>query len=71
MKKRAGECPASAGSSALPAKGDAAFAAASPQVAPERVVSYVLDREQLPDALPEKDLKPVFVRGITPGRAPG
>jgi alcohol dehydrogenase len=36
--------------------------AASGKVAPERVVSHVLDWEQLPDALPEKHLKPVFVR---------
>lgn len=33
-------------------------------VAPERVVSHVLDWEQLPAALPEKHLKPVFVRDI-------
>ncbi|MGW2047323.1 zinc-dependent alcohol dehydrogenase [Streptomyces sp. NPDC001858] len=38
-------------------------------VAPERVVSHVLDWEQLPDVLPEKHLKPVFVRDTTPPRA--
>ncbi len=36
--------------------------ARSAKAAPERVVSHVLDWEQLPDALPEKHLKPVFVR---------
>ena len=36
--------------------------AASGTVDPARVVSHVLDWEQLPDALPEKHLKPVFVR---------
>ncbi|MGW2261560.1 zinc-dependent alcohol dehydrogenase [Streptomyces sp. NPDC001780] len=36
--------------------------AASGKVFPERVVSHVLDWEQLPDALAEKRLKPVFVR---------
>jgi threonine dehydrogenase-like Zn-dependent dehydrogenase len=41
---------------------DALELAASGKVAPERVVSHVLDWEQLPDALPEKHLKPVFVR---------
>ncbi|MFD8653385.1 zinc-dependent alcohol dehydrogenase [Streptomyces mirabilis] len=41
---------------------DALDLAASGTVAPERVVSHVLDWEQLPDALPEKHLKPVFVR---------
>ncbi|MFE1881553.1 zinc-dependent alcohol dehydrogenase [Streptomyces diastatochromogenes] len=37
--------------------------ARSGQVDPARVVSHVLDWEQLPEALPEKHLKPVFVRG--------
>ncbi len=41
---------------------DALELARSGRVAPERVVSHVLDWEQLPDALPEKHLKPVFVR---------
>jgi alcohol dehydrogenase len=36
--------------------------AGSGQVAPERVVSDVFDWEQLPEALPERHLKPVFVR---------
>ncbi|ALC18405.1 zinc-binding dehydrogenase [Streptomyces pristinaespiralis] len=48
---------------------DALDLASSGKVAPERVVSHVFDWEQLLDALPEKHLKPVFVRGITPGRA--
>jgi alcohol dehydrogenase len=43
--------------------------AASGTVAPERVVSHILDWEQLPDALPEKHLKPVFVRDTTPPHA--
>jgi hypothetical protein len=43
---------------------DALDLARSGQVAPERVVSHVIDWEQLPDALPEKHLKPVFVRDI-------
>jgi alcohol dehydrogenase len=42
--------------------------AASGTVAPERVVSHILDWEQLPDALPAKHLKPVFVRDTTPPR---
>jgi alcohol dehydrogenase len=41
---------------------DALELARSGQVDPARVVSHVLDWEQLPDALPEKHLKPVFVR---------
>ena len=41
---------------------DALALAASGSVDPARVVSHVLDWEQLPDALPEKHLKPVFVR---------
>ncbi|NUP45332.1 MAG: alcohol dehydrogenase catalytic domain-containing protein [Streptomyces sp.] len=41
---------------------DALALAASGTVDPARVVSHVLDWEQLPDALPEKHLKPVFVR---------
>ncbi|MFH0178004.1 zinc-binding dehydrogenase [Streptomyces cacaoi] len=41
---------------------DALELASSGKVAPERVVSHVLDWEQLPEALPEKHLKPVFVR---------
>ncbi|MFF9013445.1 zinc-binding dehydrogenase [Streptomyces sp. NPDC014870] len=48
---------------------DALDLAASGTVAPERVVSHVLDWEQLPDALPEKHLKPVFVRDTTPPQA--
>ncbi|MFJ3305898.1 zinc-binding dehydrogenase [Streptomyces sp. NPDC086549] len=40
---------------------DALELAGSGKVAPERVVSHVLDWEDLPDALPEKHLKPVFV----------
>ncbi|MPY34190.1 hypothetical protein FNH09_23950 [Streptomyces adustus] len=48
---------------------DALDLAASGKVSPERVVSHVLDWEQLPDALPEKRLKPVFVRDITPAPA--
>lgn len=42
---------------------DALDLARSGQVDPARVVSHVLDWEHLPDALPEKPLKPVFVRG--------
>ncbi|MFD7504367.1 zinc-binding dehydrogenase [Streptomyces sp. NPDC059850] len=45
---------------------DALELAGSGKVAPERVVSHVLDWEQLPEALPEKRLKPVFVRDIAP-----
>ncbi|MEU5677071.1 MULTISPECIES: zinc-dependent alcohol dehydrogenase [Streptomyces] len=45
---------------------DALDLAASGTVAPERVVSHVLDWEDLPAALPEKHLKPVFVRDTTP-----
>ncbi|MGW8765149.1 zinc-dependent alcohol dehydrogenase [Streptomyces sp. NPDC055815] len=41
---------------------DALALAASGTVDPARVVSHILDWEQLPDALPEKHLKPVFVR---------
>ncbi|MFF3411927.1 zinc-binding dehydrogenase [Streptomyces sp. NPDC002742] len=41
---------------------DALALAGSGKVAPERVVSDVLDWEDLPAALPEKHLKPVFVR---------
>jgi alcohol dehydrogenase len=41
---------------------DALDQALSGKVDPARVVSHVLDWEQLPDALPEKHLKPVFVR---------
>ncbi|WP_432197112.1 zinc-dependent alcohol dehydrogenase [Streptomyces sp. bgisy027] len=47
---------------------DALALAASGSVAPERVVSRVLDWEQLPEALPEKHLKPVFVRDTSPSR---
>jgi alcohol dehydrogenase len=43
---------------------DALDLAASGTVDPARVVSHVLDWEQLPDALPEKHLKPVFVRRL-------
>ncbi|WP_046732423.1 zinc-dependent alcohol dehydrogenase [Streptomyces humi] len=42
---------------------DALALAGSGEVDPARVVSHVLDWEQLPEALPEKHLKPVFVRG--------
>ncbi|MFJ9563309.1 hypothetical protein ACIRQQ_25100 [Streptomyces fuscichromogenes] len=42
---------------------DALDPARSGKVDPVRVVSHVLDREQLPEALPEGHLKPVFVRG--------
>ncbi|MET8565868.1 alcohol dehydrogenase catalytic domain-containing protein [Streptomyces flaveolus] len=41
---------------------DALALAASGEVAPERVVSHVIDWDDLPAALPEKHLKPVFVR---------
>jgi threonine dehydrogenase-like Zn-dependent dehydrogenase len=41
---------------------DALALAASGTVDPARVVSHLLDWEQLPGALPEKHLKPVFVR---------
>ncbi|MPY58002.1 zinc-dependent alcohol dehydrogenase [Streptomyces spongiae] len=41
---------------------DALELARSGNVDPGRVVSHVLDWEQLPGALPEKRLKPVFVR---------
>lgn len=44
---------------------DALALAASGTVDPARVVSHVLGWEQLPDALPEKHLKPVFVRDGT------
>ncbi|HZU55127.1 MAG TPA: alcohol dehydrogenase catalytic domain-containing protein [Actinocrinis sp.] len=43
---------------------DALALAESAEVNPERVVSDVLDWEQLPDALPENRLKPVFVRDL-------
>ncbi|MER6355835.1 alcohol dehydrogenase catalytic domain-containing protein [Streptomyces sp. NPDC001634] len=45
---------------------DALDLARSGQVDPARVVSHVIDWEQLPDALPERHLKPVFVRPGTP-----
>ncbi|MGI5405172.1 zinc-dependent alcohol dehydrogenase [Streptomyces chartreusis] len=48
---------------------DALALAASGIVDPARVVSHVLDWEQLPDALPEKHLKPVFVRDTIPPQA--
>ncbi|HST84273.1 MAG TPA: alcohol dehydrogenase catalytic domain-containing protein [Kineosporiaceae bacterium] len=41
---------------------DALTLAASGRVDPARVVSHTLDWEDLPEALPEKHLKPVFVR---------
>ncbi|MGQ4383076.1 zinc-dependent alcohol dehydrogenase [Streptomyces sp. SAS_270] len=41
---------------------DALALAATGEVAPEKVVSHVIDWEDLPTALPEKYLKPVFVR---------
>lgn len=50
---------------------DALELAASGKVAPERVVSHVLDWEQLPDALPGKHLKPVFVRDAPSPSAAG
>ncbi|MFJ3673299.1 zinc-binding dehydrogenase [Streptomyces sp. NPDC090106] len=43
---------------------DALALAASGTVTPERVVSHTLDWEDLPDALPEGHLKPVFVREV-------
>ncbi|MER6129183.1 alcohol dehydrogenase catalytic domain-containing protein [Streptomyces sp. NPDC001795] len=45
---------------------DALDLARSGQVDPAPVVSHVIDWEQLPDALPERHLKPVFVRPGTP-----
>ncbi|UUU37449.1 hypothetical protein JIX56_42970 [Streptomyces sp. CA-210063] len=36
--------------------------AAAARAGGARVVSHVLDWEQLPDALPQKHLEPVFVR---------
>ncbi|MGW0877809.1 zinc-dependent alcohol dehydrogenase [Streptomyces sp. NPDC002740] len=47
---------------------DALDLATTGTVAPDRVVSHVLDWEQLPDVLPDKHLKPVFVRDLTPPR---
>ncbi|QNP68728.1 alcohol dehydrogenase catalytic domain-containing protein [Streptomyces roseirectus] len=41
---------------------DALALARSGRVDPRRVVSHVLEWERLPEALPEKHLKPVFVR---------
>ncbi|MEV1068582.1 hypothetical protein [Streptomyces sp. NPDC050263] len=41
---------------------DALDLARSGAVDPARVISPALDRERLPEALPEKHLKPVFVR---------
>ncbi|MET7730054.1 alcohol dehydrogenase catalytic domain-containing protein [Streptomyces sp. NPDC005402] len=41
---------------------DALDLAASGKVTPEKVVSHVIDWEELPTALPEKHTKPVFVR---------
>ena len=38
--------------------------AASGAVAPEKVVSHVLDWDDLPSALPENHLKPVFTRAV-------
>jgi len=46
---------------------DALELASSGKVAPERVVSHVLDWEQLP----EKHLKPVFVRDTASAPAAG
>ncbi|WP_427164456.1 zinc-dependent alcohol dehydrogenase [Streptomyces sp. C1-1] len=43
--------------------------AASGTVDPARVVSHVLDWDQLPDALREKHLKPVFVRDLGPAES--
>ncbi|WP_435859865.1 hypothetical protein [Streptomyces narbonensis] len=53
----------------VPYADDALDLAASGTVDPARVVSHVLDWEQLPDALAEKHLKPVFVRDTTPPQA--
>ncbi|MGP4111410.1 zinc-dependent alcohol dehydrogenase [Streptomyces sp. 4N509B] len=50
---------------------DALELAASGTVAPERVVSHVLDWEDLPEALLEKHLKPVFVRDAAPSQTVG
>ncbi|MFJ3975005.1 zinc-binding dehydrogenase [Streptomyces sp. NPDC090021] len=44
---------------------DALALAGSGTVEPTRVVSHVLDWEDLPSALPERHLKPVFVRDLT------
>jgi alcohol dehydrogenase len=44
---------------------DALELAQSGRVEPARVVSHVIDWELLPEALPEKHLKPVFVRDLT------
>ncbi|MET7686330.1 alcohol dehydrogenase catalytic domain-containing protein [Streptomyces sp. NPDC005423] len=44
---------------------DALALASSGTVDPARVVSHVLDWEDLPSALPERHLKPVFVRDLT------
>lgn len=47
---------------------DALALAASGRVDPGKVVSHVVDWEDLPAALPEKHLKPVFVRaGVRDG----
>ncbi|MEU4163432.1 alcohol dehydrogenase catalytic domain-containing protein [Actinoplanes sp. NPDC026670] len=43
---------------------DALALAATGDVDPRRVVSHVLDWEELPDALAERRLKPVFVRDL-------
>lgn len=43
---------------------DALTLAQTTGVSPRRVVSDILDWEQLPDALPENRLKPVFIRDI-------
>ena len=43
---------------------DALALAQSGRVEPGRVVSKVIPWEQLPDALPERHLKPVFVRDL-------
>ncbi|MFI6579482.1 zinc-binding dehydrogenase [Nocardiopsis sp. NPDC050513] len=49
---------------------DALELAASGKVNPERVVSHVLDWEDLPEGLPERHPKPVFVRrDLLPDRA--
>ncbi|MFD4604609.1 zinc-binding dehydrogenase [Streptomyces sp. NPDC058464] len=50
---------------------DALDLALSGKVDPARVVSHVIDWEDLPEALPERRLKPVFVRADTTSHAPG
>lgn len=49
---------------------DALALAQTGRVEPRRVVSEVIAWEQLPEALPERHLKPVFVRDL-PAATPG